>query len=119
RCKALTLVKALDATWVGKNFAFGNTGTRFVRSKLFVVQELDGMCRHHRQAKFGRQLRRLSHMRFHIRLTSTLHLDIEMTGKQSCPALRGTLSSSHIAIIDGNTDITEMRSRQHDQMLFR
>lgn len=70
---------------VGKDFSFGNTGSRLMGPELVTCQKLDRMCRDDRKPEFVRQLDGMPDILFHPQLACPLYLDIEIPTKNPCP----------------------------------
>ena len=88
----LLLGELAHAARIAQNLAAGNAHARFVRLVILAAQKLDGVRRHHRQAKLRRQRHGAGKMRLIIGAPGALQLDVKTLrkhGRQAPRRLRG------------------------------
>ena len=100
---------------IAEHVAFGNTDARFMGLEIILVEELDRMRRHQRQAQLAGQVGCGLNDGFLLRLPVALHLKIKGAGENGFPGLGPLAGQFKITVDQGFADIAEMRTGQGDQ----
>ena len=113
--KILAFIEVMGTPFVGKNFPFGNTGSRFMGGKFFLGQKLYRMSGNHRQLQFVCQFNGMPQILLHAGMPCTLNLDIEVVRKNRGPSSGTFFSIVETGRFESHPDIALFGAREGNQ----